>query len=42
MLDRIPDVDLFLRFVALDGSTEGKKRGAAALAQIGAGPPREP
>lgn len=24
MLDRIPDVDLFLRFVALDGSTEGK------------------
>jgi hypothetical protein len=24
MLDRIPDVDLFLRFVELDGSTEGK------------------
>jgi hypothetical protein len=26
MLDRIPDVDLFLRFVELDGSTEGKNR----------------
>jgi hypothetical protein len=24
MIDRIPDVDLFLRFVELDGSTEGK------------------
>jgi hypothetical protein len=24
MLDQIPDVDLFLRFVELDGSTEGK------------------
>jgi len=24
MLDRIPDVELFLRFVELDGSTEGK------------------
>jgi hypothetical protein len=24
MLDRIPDVDLFVRFVELDGSTEGK------------------
>ena len=24
MVDRIPDVDLFLRFVELDGSTEGK------------------
>jgi len=24
MLDRIPDIDLFLRFVELDGSTEGK------------------
>jgi hypothetical protein len=24
MLDRIPDVELFMRFVALDGSTEGK------------------
>src|SRR5688500_14023733 len=24
MLDRIPDLDLFLRFVELDGSTEGK------------------
>jgi hypothetical protein len=24
MLDRIPDADLFLRFVELDGSTEGK------------------
>jgi hypothetical protein len=24
MLERIPDVDLFLRFVELDGSTEGK------------------
>lgn len=26
MLDRIPDLDLFLRFVELDGSTEGKSR----------------
>jgi hypothetical protein len=26
MLDRIPDLDLFLRFVELDGSTEGKNR----------------
>jgi hypothetical protein len=26
MLDRIPDLDLFLRFVELDGSTEGKTR----------------
>ena len=26
MLDRIPDVDLFVRFVELDGSTEGKSR----------------
>jgi hypothetical protein len=25
MIDRIPDMDLFLRFVELDGSTEGKK-----------------
>jgi hypothetical protein len=25
MLDQIPDVDLFIRFVELDGSTEGKK-----------------
>jgi hypothetical protein len=24
MLERIPDLDLFLRFVELDGSTEGK------------------
>jgi HD domain-containing protein len=24
MIDRIPDLDLFLRFVELDGSTEGK------------------
>ena len=24
MLERVPDVDLFLRFVELDGSTEGK------------------
>jgi hypothetical protein len=24
MVDRIPDIDLFLRFVELDGSTEGK------------------
>jgi hypothetical protein len=24
MLDRIPDLDLFLRFVELDGSSEGK------------------
>ena len=24
MIDRIPDVGLFLRFVELDGSTEGK------------------
>ena len=24
MLERIPDRDLFLRFVELDGSTEGK------------------
>ena len=24
MLDRIPDLELFLRFVELDGSTEGK------------------
>lgn len=24
MLDRIPDLDLFLRFLELDGSTEGK------------------
>ena len=24
MLERIPDKDLFLRFVELDGSTEGK------------------
>jgi hypothetical protein len=24
MIDRIPDMDLFLRFVELDGSTEGK------------------
>jgi hypothetical protein len=24
MLDRIPDIDLFIRFVELDGSTEGK------------------
>jgi hypothetical protein len=24
MLDRIPDIDLFLRFVELDGSTDGK------------------
>jgi hypothetical protein len=27
MLDEIPDVDLFIRFVELDGSTEGKKAG---------------
>jgi hypothetical protein len=27
MLDRIPDLDLFVRFVELDGSTEGKNRG---------------
>jgi hypothetical protein len=27
MLERIPDVDLFLRFVQLDGSTEGKHPG---------------
>jgi hypothetical protein len=26
MLDKIPDVDLFLRFVKLDGSTEGKNQ----------------
>jgi hypothetical protein len=26
MIDRIPDLDLFLRFVELDGSTEGKSR----------------
>jgi hypothetical protein len=26
MLDRTPDLDLFLRFVELDGSTEGKSR----------------
>ena len=26
MLDRIPDLDLFVRFVELDGSTEGKNR----------------
>jgi len=26
MLDRIPDLELFLRFVELDGSTEGKNR----------------
>jgi hypothetical protein len=26
MLERIPDLDLFLRFVELDGSTEGKNR----------------
>ena len=26
MLERIPDVDLFLRFVELDGSTEGKNQ----------------
>ena len=25
MLERIPDIDLFLRFVELDASTEGKK-----------------
>jgi hypothetical protein len=25
MLGRIPDVDLFVRFVELDGSTEGKR-----------------
>jgi hypothetical protein len=25
MLDRIPDLDLFVRFVELDGSTEGKR-----------------
>jgi hypothetical protein len=25
MLDRIPDLELFLRFVELDGSTEGKR-----------------
>jgi HD domain len=25
MLERVPDIDLFLRFVELDGSTEGKK-----------------
>jgi hypothetical protein len=24
MVDRIPDIELFLRFVELDGSTEGK------------------
>jgi hypothetical protein len=27
MLDEIPDVDLFIRFVELDGSTEGKTAG---------------
>ena len=26
MIERIPDLDLFLRFVELDGSTEGKSR----------------
>jgi hypothetical protein len=26
MLNRIPDLDLFVRFVELDGSTEGKNR----------------
>jgi HD domain-containing protein len=26
MLDRIPDLDLFVRFVELDGSTEGKNK----------------
>jgi hypothetical protein len=25
MLERLPDPDLFLHFVELDGSTEGKK-----------------
>jgi hypothetical protein len=25
MLERIPDLDLFVRFVELDGSTEGKR-----------------
>ena len=48
MLDRIPDLDLFLRFVELDGSTEGKNHEPirwlkAELAQRGAfeGPVRE-
>jgi len=41
MLDRIPDLDLFLRFVELDGSTEGKTHEPirwlkAELAQRGA------
>jgi hypothetical protein len=41
MVDRIPDVDLFLRFVELDGSTEGKNHEPirwlkAELAQRGA------
>jgi HD domain len=27
MLDEVPDIDLFIRFVELDGSTEGKKAG---------------
>ena len=41
MLDRIPDLDLFLRFVELDGSTEGKNHEPirwlkAELAQRGA------
>lgn len=30
MLERIPDLDLFVRFVELDGSTEGKKPGLIA------------
>ena len=47
MLDRIPDLDLFLRFVELDGSTEGKNNEPirwlkAELAQRGAFDAHEP
>src|SRR5215217_2215897 len=39
MLDRIPDLELFLRFVELDGSTEGQEPGADPLAEEQARPP---
>ncbi len=47
MLDRIPDLDLFVRFVELDGSTEGKNHEPlrwlkAELAQRGAFEPTDP
>ena len=40
MLDRIPDLDLFLRFVELDGSTRGQEPRADPMAEGGAGAAR--